>query len=222
MDDLKLKISKAYEAINLLKALNLPESQEQKDTIASLEKEYILSTIIPDVKEIIEGDVFDNLQDFNLTVSYSSENGVDISIEEKPLENESFSSAFESTKKHDTTRFSIDGVQFFNKKQFVHKVVSQYIEDHPSVTIEELESVFPSEIYGKTNGVVRRWEDVQRRIVAQPDLVNRYFTEPDKRITLKDGTEIVVNNQWGNKFGNFLVVAKRLYNVTSSAPYSGI
>jgi hypothetical protein len=40
---------------------------------------------------------------------------------------------------------------------------------------------------------------------------------------LYDGTEIVVNSQWGSKnFPRFLALAKKIYNVTSDAPYEGI
>lgn len=222
MSDLKTKINTAYEAIKLLSDLNLPISREQKETISSLEQEYISSTIIPDIQEIVQGNVFDNLRPFELTVSFSKDTGVKVYMNNKAREMTANTTIPKPSRKHDTTKFSIDGTNYYNKKQFVYHVISQYIKDNPSITFAELERVFPSEIYGKTNGVVRKWSEVQNRILSQPDLINRYFTESDKRITLMDGTVLVVNNQWGPRFPNFLVVAKRLYQVTSNVPFPGV
>lgn len=225
MDDLIQKINKAYENINLLKALNLPVSQEQKDIIANLEKEYIQSTIIPDVIEIVQGNVFKNLRPFSLQVNYDpeAEEGINVLLASDESQDETLELTSSSPKKkHDKTKFSFDGIYYHTKKKFVYECVKKYIEDHPTVTLDELELVFPSEIYGKTNGVVRRWSDIQERMIQHPDLKKRFFLDPKERIILNDKTEIVINNQWGDKFGNFLKVAKKLYDVKSDAPYEGL
>lgn len=213
MEDLKSKIIKAHEATDLLKSLNLPISQEQKDLICELEKEYINDDIIPDVQEIIEGSVFAQLGKFSLKIEYNPETGVDVILNE--TNDDSISRGEPGEKRSfDTTKYSFDGgVHFFNKRRFVYEVVKNYIQSHPTVSLIELEERFPSKIHGKTNGVVRDWKEVQKRMETMPDLRKRFFCEPDEIITLFDGTQITINNQWGDKFYNFLAVAKELHDV---------
>lgn len=125
---------------------------------------------------------------------------------------------------HDNTRFSLNGSPFLTKRQFVLSVVSQYIKDNPHVTLDNLESRFPSEIASKVRGVIRTWSQV--KIWAEqngPDIIGRYCSKENERIRLQDGTEIVVYNQWGSQnFPRFLALAKQLYTVTSNAPYEGV
>lgn len=79
--------------------------------------------------------------------------------------------------------------------------------------MEELEECFPSKINGKTNIIVRDWKEVQRRMKTTPDLRKRFFCEPDEIITLFDGTQITISNQWGDNFSIFLKIARELHNV---------
>jgi len=122
---------------------------------------------------------------------------------------------------HDNTRFSLDGGIFLSKRNFVREVVAKYIKDHPGVTLDELEMRFPSEIASKVRGVVRTLSQV--RLWANqngPDILTRYCTKENEILRLQDGTEIVVNSQWGSKnFPKFLALAKTLYNISSDAPY---
>ena len=122
---------------------------------------------------------------------------------------------------HDNTRFSLNGGPFLTKRQFVLSVVSQYIKDNPSVTLNDLEARFPSAIASKVRGIVRAWSQVKLWAEENgPDIIGRYCSKENERITLHDGTEIVVNSQWGSKnFPRFLALAKQLYSVGSNAPY---
>lgn len=123
----------------------------------------------------------------------------------------------------DTTQFSFDGGKtFYKKRQFVLNVVRQYIKDHPTISLDGLEKVFPSEIRSKTRGVVRPLSVVQEWIKERPDVATRYFMAPKEIITLSDGMQIVVHNQWGDSFPNFLVIANQLYGVVSDRPYEGV
>lgn len=122
----------------------------------------------------------------------------------------------------DTTRFSIDGKNFYNKKHFVLVVVRQYIKEHPDVTLNELEKVFPSELSSKTRGVVRQLSLVQEWVKENPDVKSRYFMASDEILTLGNGDQIVVHNQWGGRFPLFLKVAKEIFNIVSDRPYPGI
>ena len=116
----------------------------------------------------------------------------------------------------DTTKYSIDGGNnFYNKRRFVLEVVKKYIQDNPTSTLEDLENRFPSEIISKTRGVIRPLSLVKTWMASKPDIRKRFFMEDDEIITLKDGTKVVVHNQWGDSFPNFLRIAKKLYHVIS-------
>lgn len=133
------------------------------------------------------------------------------------LETESIKSDVQYS--HDNTRFSIDGVNFFNKRNFVHHVVKRYIMDNPSVTLEDLEARFPSHIISKKRGVVRPLETVMSWVKENPALTKRFCLKPEEILTLADGSKIVVYNQWGTKFPAFLNIARQLYDVVSDKPY---
>lgn len=122
-------------------------------------------------------------------------------------------------KKLDHSKFWLDDEEPLNKRRFVLRVIEKYINEHDNISLEELEKVFPSKIISKKRGVVRRLEDIQDQLKNNPDLNNRYFLSPDDIITLKDGTKVVVNNQWGSAFPNFLKIAKKLYHVNSDSQY---
>ena len=117
-----------------------------------------------------------------------------------------------SDESHDSATYSFDnGKTFYNKRRFVLEVVRKYVHDNPFVTIDELEIVFPSEIHSKKRGVVRPLSLVQEWIMSTPDLKKRYFLNPSEIIRLHDGTEIVVNNQWGDNFSRFIPVVQKLF-----------
>ena len=173
MDDLIFRIKKAYESIELLKTLGLPVSPEQKQNLTCLEKEYIQSHIIPDVSEIVQGNLLDGLHSFSLKVSYTPDDGVTVTTSKETT------SVPASTIERDTARFSIEGGPHLKKRKFVYAVVKKYINDHPNVTFFELENVFPSRLNANTkNGVVRRWSDIRQRITGHPDVATRFFCEP--------------------------------------------
>lgn len=124
----------------------------------------------------------------------------------------------------DRTKFSINGGEMLSKKRFVHAVVSLYIKEHPSVTLDDLEKQFPSNLISKERGVIRPYELIKDWAKeTKGDIMSRYCTKPDEIIRLQDGTEVVVNSQWGkNNFPRFLAVAQSLYNIASSKPYCSV
>lgn len=124
-----------------------------------------------------------------------------------------------SSQTRDTTRFSFDGgIHYYNKRKFVLEIIKHYINTHPGITFEELEKVFYPEIYNRNRGVVKRLTDVQRMISRSKDVKKRYFLDSDI-ITLSDGTQIAVNNQWGTRFPNFLTAIEGFYKVVSNNDY---
>ena len=117
----------------------------------------------------------------------------------------------------DTTKYSIDGGEFLNKRRFVLSVVKKYVDSHPGITYNVLRLRFPDSLSGSViHGVVRPYKDVLEKLKIQPDLKKRFFLDEEDLITLSDGTILTVYNQWGEFFSNFLVVAKKLHEVKSS------
>ena len=76
------KLDKTYEAVSMLETLGLPVSIEQSNMIAQMEKEYLLNEIIPLIKQELEPMVEKMRNQFNMKVTYSKENGLDIQLTE--------------------------------------------------------------------------------------------------------------------------------------------
>lgn len=170
--------------------------------------------------EGFEGEIVDNaLKDVGINIFLKNE------MASEPNPNvQSYAERQSNKSGHDNTRFSLCDGPFLNKRQFVLAVVTQYIKDHPSVTLKDLEIRFPSEIISKVRGVVRTWAQVKLWADQYgPDILGRYCSKEDERLKLIDGTEVVVNSQWGAvNFPRFLAIAKTLYDVRSNSPYEGI
>jgi hypothetical protein len=102
-----------------------------------------------------------------------------------------------------------------NKRRLVLETVKSYVRQHPKVSYETLIRVFPASLNNnQTNGVVKRYKDVLKKCAINPRTRNYFFLKDDEIIQLSNGMQIVVNNQWGDDFDNFLRVAKSLYKVT--------
>ncbi len=126
----------------------------------------------------------------------------------------------EATTSHDTTRFSIDGINYLSKRNFVLTVVKQYVKEHPGISYEELNNMFRSDIISKVRGVVRPLAMVTEWIKTQPDLTKRYCMGEDEIITLSSGEKVVVYNQWGSKsFPKFLELIEHLYTISCDRNY---
>ncbi len=113
----------------------------------------------------------------------------------------------------DYTKYTIEGVAGdFGKSKLALAIIGNYVSKN-SVDFAILNAAFPDECQGGIHGVFRKKEDVKD--------FKRYYM--DKPISLIDGTEIVVTNQWGidnipgliNR-ANALGYAVKSVNVTSS------
>lgn len=117
----------------------------------------------------------------------------------------------------DRTKYSFEGGQLLNKRRFVLEVVKYYVRCHPQISYENLIRVFPATLHSnKSNGVIKRYNDVVKQVALNPDVRNRFFMKDDEVITLSNGMKVVVHNQWGDDFYKFLKVAEKLYTVKSS------
>ena len=87
----------------------------------------------------------------------------------------------------DYTKYTVEGVaENLGKSKLALAIVENYVSKN-SVNFAALQAAFPDECQGGIHGVFRKKEDVKD--------FKRYYM--DKPISLVDGTEIVVTNQWG-------------------------
>jgi hypothetical protein len=144
---------------------------------------------------------------------YIDENGnTQVKKEDEPYTWEELKSG-----SRDRTKYSFEGGQLFSKRRFVLEVVKYYVRCHPQISYESLIRVFPATLHSnKSNGVIKRYNDVAKQIALNPDVRNRFFMKDDEVITLSNGMKVVVHNQWGDDFDKFLKVAESLYSVKSS------
>lgn len=77
------ELDKAYEAVKMLESLGLPVSNETLKAIAQKEKEALLNEIIPLIKQELEPLVGKMRNRFQLSLTYSKEKGIDISVVEQ-------------------------------------------------------------------------------------------------------------------------------------------
>lgn len=209
------QLKKAYEAIEMLRALKLPVSNEQMDGVAKLEKDYLQQEVIPLMKQELEPLVEKIKGGFQMEAIYNKDEGLVIQlVEQSGRRLESYTNENDSISIRDTSRYSIDGGEPLKKRRFVLAVVRKYVDNHPGITYEQLKARFPDSLSGSSlYGVFRPYSEITRKSQSQPDLEKRFFLEQDELIELSDGTKLTIYNQWGRHFPNFLEVAKQLYEI---------
>jgi hypothetical protein len=113
-------------------------------------------------------------------------------------------------KTRDKTKYVIDGRTFLTYRLML-EVVNKYVHEHSGIAFEELQKVFFDKLQGSF-GVVRKRNDIEEQKQI------RYFCKKNDVITLDDGTEVVVSNQWGkDNIKSFIVFAKSLgYEITEA------
>ncbi len=87
------KLDQAYKAMEMLKALGLPVSNEQVSAIAMMERQYLREEVIPKVTMEMKPLVEMMHNKFRLEVTYNRESGLDIQIaDKKPVQESLFPS----------------------------------------------------------------------------------------------------------------------------------
>ena len=209
-------LSTAYDAIELLESLGLPVSQEQLQQVKQLEQQYIDDVIVPHIQKECEPLLEDLIGGCHLIIDYSREKGLDIhpATEDdlRPHINSSLAGSKTTSYEQDRTKYSFNGGPALPKRRCVLKVVQEYVKEHPNISFEELQRVFPDSYAGGGYYVVGKYETIQRKYDTMSEFGRRYFIEEDDVIVLADGTRVVVTSQWGaTRFETFLGLAKRLY-----------
>lgn len=189
--------------------------QEAEENVKELIKNMLLSEGFTEEridKELTKIDIQVNSRTSEIKTQQTIQNPVSVINEHIPESN--------SSQTRDTTRFSFDGgAKYYNKRKFVLEIIKDYIQKHPGITFNEMEKVFYPEIHSRSRGVIKRYEEVQQMIKKSEDIKKRYFLDAGEIITLSDGTQIAVNNQWGTRFPYFLDAIKDIYSVISDKEY---
>lgn len=209
-------LSTAYDAIELLESLGLPVSPEQLLQVKQLEQQYIDDVIVSHIKEECEPLLEDLIGGCHLIIDYSREKGLDIrpasEADLSPRIDSTLAGSKSSSYEHDRTKYSFNGGPALPKRRCVLKVVQEYVKDHPNITFEELQRVFPDSYAAGGYYIVGKYDIIKCKYDTMSEFARRYFIEEDDVIVLADGTRIVVTSQWGAiRFETFLGLAKRFY-----------
>ena len=87
------KLQKAYQAIDLFKSIDMPISSEQWIILSRMEKDYLREEVIPLMEQEILSLVGPMRNRFELQVTYNREDGLDITLVDKPrVQTQMFSS----------------------------------------------------------------------------------------------------------------------------------
>ena len=144
-------------------------------------KAFSISNLLNLIKEAAPNkDGFGELIESTLTLSSVTSVNADKKGREKPVG------------QRDYTKFKFKG-QELTKGRLVLEVVRQYVADHPDVTFEQLEVVFPKQLQGSLGVFMTKDDAVDR---AEKTGHKRHFIKDSEIIRLKD-SEIAICTQWG-------------------------
>lgn len=107
----------------------------------------------------------------------------------------------------DYTKYMFQGKQY-NKRRLVLAVIRQYVKENPTITYQQLQQIFPKNL-GRTYEVV---EIAQKaKAIFKRGGRKRHFINQEDLLSLVDGKEIAVCNQWSKKkITKFLKKAEEL------------
>ena len=99
----------------------------------------------------------------------------------------------------DYTKYNVEGLgENLNKRKLVFTIVKDWAEkNNPS--LEEIQTAFPDEVQGGKGFIVKESE------VKDAKLFN--IKEP---LTIKNNTQILVSNQWGENISKFIPIVEKL------------
>ncbi|MBR1502955.1 MAG: hypothetical protein IJ618_03610 [Prevotella sp.] len=176
------KLDKAYEAVDLLENLGLPVSAEQLNGIAQMEKDYLQNEIIPLIKQELVPLVEKMRNAFQLNLTYSKEEGIQIQLKESVNQVKSIFPKEES-KGYRKKKFIIR-VVFPNNRVSCQKIVANTFFDvikyAGAENVERLgivalgQNIITNELHEK-----EQYRPYQREI--EPGLYVNTFLDTDKK-----------------------------------------
>lgn len=112
-----------------------------------------------------------------------------------------------------STRYSLNGSPQLSTNKLAYAIVKLYLEQHPSISYNELEQIFPPQLQGSP-GTIRTIKYIQKKQYKG----RRFFDRPDEILVCGDCVTFAVSNQWSkNNIRNIIEVAKKLgYKINQS------
>ena len=105
----------------------------------------------------------------------------------------------------DTTKYLFNG-KIYGKNRLVLAVVNAYVENHSSISAENLITTFDKTLQGSL-GVVRKLDEVR---INCRDYERRFFVQPNEIINTSTG-KCVVCTQWGiSNIDKFIAKSRKL------------
>ena len=109
-----------------------------------------------------------------------------------------------STRKRDTTQYIFLGNKYC-KRRLVLACVKQFVLDHPGISFEKLQQIYPDYIQGSL-GIIRKAEDAEKYNRAK----QRFFFA-DSDVIILENTIYVVCSQWDQRsILRFIMLEKAL------------
>ena len=107
----------------------------------------------------------------------------------------------------DNTQYTLNGTPTGGKGPTVFKAVKYYVDNHPGITLSQLQNIFPDEVAKPSyNKMIRRLEEVEEK-----DWKYKRFKYRYNPILLADGHRIVVSTQWTTEnMKTFIFFAKKV------------
>ncbi len=103
------------------------------------------------------------------------------------------------TNNHDRTKYSFDGINFYNKNEFVFRLIKEYMTLHPDTTYKKIRSLFPISIMDNggspLSGIVASMSDIMidvQKGMYREALINKYYKvdNSERRFTTADGSRL--------------------------------
>ncbi len=123
------------------------------------------------------------------------------------------------TNNHDRTKYSFDSINFYNKNEFVFRLIKEYLNQYPDTTYEKIRSLFPISIMDNggspLSGIVASMSDIMTDVqkgMYSEALINKYYKigNPERYIITADGITAFINTQWSkNTLERFIIYANQ-------------
>jgi uncharacterized protein with ParB-like and HNH nuclease domain len=124
---------------------------------------------------------------------------------------------------YDYTKYSLNGSQLLNKRDFAYAVVATYVKTHPDLTFADLKAAFPPALFGKRldpKGVIASIDELLNSGRSEKELNVRYnYQKKDRILVSADGVKFYVSTQWGiENIVHFISIAEQQgWTVTSDS-----
>lgn len=187
--------------INLQTLEQLSDYLKEKDQLITKYPEYWEEEHEPKWIGVLVGRTISNELQTLISNGYETEDGIPIAamtIKRYRSDNSDvyvITDTFFKYKYHnkDRSKFEFLNIEY-NKARLVNAVISNFAQNNPNVTYNELEKLFPQELQNGSTGIFTTKENANE--VFEKSGYKRYYIKPVELINLSDST-IATSTQWG-------------------------